>query len=146
MRRTLYKCAYLLLKVYWFLFRPKTSGARCVISYDREILLIRNTYGQQNWTVPGGRIDTGETPEEAVRREVQEEVGITLGEVRFIGRFVTTQEYKRDTVYVFAATATSREFTIDPAEILEARWFSVEDPPILSANTWKTFHLWKQGR
>lgn len=143
MKRILYKFAYLLLRAYWFLFRPHTSGARCVISDGHEILLIRNTYGPQHWTVPGGRIDSGETPEEAARREVQEEVGLPLGEVRFIGQFVTTREYKHDTVYVFAATARSRAFTLDPAEILEARWFAVEDLPLLSEYTWKTFHLWK---
>ena len=42
--------------------------------------------GLEYWTLPGGGIATGESPEEAVRREVREEVGLTALSVRFLER------------------------------------------------------------
>lgn len=45
---------------------------------------LRNHPGQ--WALPGGRIDSGESPEETVLRELEEEVGLTLDADRIIGR------------------------------------------------------------
>jgi NADH pyrophosphatase NudC (nudix superfamily) len=69
----------------------------------------------------------------AVRGEVEEEVGITLGPVQYLGHFVSTQTYNVDTVYVFSASTPSQACTIDPGEIAVARWFAVEALPRVSA-------------
>jgi 8-oxo-dGTP diphosphatase len=144
MRRLLYRLAYALLRLYWFLFRPAAVGVQCVISYERHLLLIRNTYGRQSWMFPGGGIGSGETPEAAVRREVYEEVGVTLGAVQLLGTFCGTQDYRRDTVHVFTAQVSSQDVTIDPGEILEARWFLVEALPPLSGYAREVLGLWQQ--
>lgn len=43
------------------------------------------THGANLWSVPGGWIDYGETPEETALREVREEVGLGVTQPRFIG-------------------------------------------------------------
>ena len=61
-------------------FAPKA-----LVTKDNSILLIHyseNKYGNENsitgtWGLPGGRIEMGEKPDEAMVREVQEEAGIT---------------------------------------------------------------------
>ena len=126
MNTIIYRCAL----VYWFLFRPKTSGVKCLITNRDSILLIRNAYGKPWWNLPGGGVEHGETPEIAVLREVKEETGITLLEVSEIGIFFTTQHYKRDTVYCFYAEVYDRTVIIDSKEIIEARWFPVTELPV----------------
>ncbi len=54
------------------------------IILTRRASRLRNHAGQ--WALPGGRIDPGETPEEAALRELEEEVGLQLGSSRIMGR------------------------------------------------------------
>jgi len=118
-----------LRRVYWFVFRPRTSGVKCVVVHDGRWLMIRNSYGSHRWTFPGGGIDKGEAAADAAIREVSEEVGISLADVVPIGEYFTDREYKRDTVYCFTSRATSSAFETDPAEIAEARWIAPDELP-----------------
>lgn len=57
---------------------------------DSALLLTRRAAGMRRhpgqWALPGGRIDEGETPEQAALRELHEEVGLLLGDDRILGR------------------------------------------------------------
>jgi ADP-ribose pyrophosphatase YjhB (NUDIX family) len=144
-KRRLIQFIYPFLKLYWFLVRPKTFGVQCVIQHRGAILLVRNTYGSKRWTFPGGGMARGETAEEAVRREVLEEVGLHLQDLQNIGAFESTAEYRRDHVVVFTGASQDRQVTIDKAEILEARWFHPKDLPTLSASAERILAMWHQG-
>lgn len=65
------------MRSWWYLTRPKTTGAKVILLYGDEILLIKTTYGY-NYSLPGGGVKKGETPEHAAIREAGEEVGIYL--------------------------------------------------------------------
>lgn len=54
------------------------------LAFDGQRLLMTNLQ-QRGWDLPGGHLEPGETPEEAMRREVFEESGARLGEVRLLG-------------------------------------------------------------
>ena len=63
--------------------------AVCVVIFNNkdEVLLIRNrryTVGRMEWEIPAGRIEDGETKEDAARRECLEETGCTLKDLRFL--------------------------------------------------------------
>jgi 8-oxo-dGTP diphosphatase len=120
--RGVYRQLHRLRRLYWYVFRPRTYGVKCVVEHDGRWLMIRNTYGRAHWTFPGGGIDAGETPEHAAIREVEEEVGITLATVEPIGDYFSDREYKRDTVFCFRATFDGPDVVIDPAEIAESAW------------------------
>lgn len=52
-------------------------GAVCLLEHDGEFLVLWQPH-RRGWTLPGGLLGRGETPEEAVRREVREEVGLDV--------------------------------------------------------------------
>jgi 8-oxo-dGTP pyrophosphatase MutT (NUDIX family) len=127
--KKLYRLAATLRKIYWFVFRPRTSGVKCVIECDGQWLMIRNSYGRGHWTFPGGAVDRGESPVSAALREVEEEVGIVLTDVHPIGSYFSNNEYKRDTVHCFHAKVDDDAHTIDEAEVAEAAWFAPRSIP-----------------
>lgn len=145
-KRTLIQVIYPLLQLYWFLVRPKTFGVQCVIRQGDAILLVRNTYGRKQWTFPGGSIARGESAEAAIRREVREEVSLPLQQLQHLGAFDTTINYKRDHVEVFAGVAPDRQVTLDPAEILEARWFQPQDLPPLAPAAARIVGMWHRAK
>ena len=145
-KRTLIQLIYPVLRLYWFLVRPKTFGVQCVIQHRDAILLVRNTYGRKQWTFPGGSIARGETAEDAIRREVREEVGLRLQHLQRLGAFAATIDYKRDHVAGFASVSPDRQVTIDPAEILEARWCQRQDLPPLAPAAARILAMWQRAQ
>lgn len=68
-----------------------------------------------------GFMEPGETPEEAVRREVREESGIKVGRVKYLA--AQPWPFPSTLMMGFIAEGISEEITIDPEELAEARWF-----------------------
>lgn len=54
------------------------------LAFEGQNILMTNLQ-QRGWDIPGGHLDPGESPEAAMRREVIEEAGAMLGEVRLLG-------------------------------------------------------------
>ncbi len=114
---------------YWFLLRPHTVGVKCVLRHQDEILLIKNSYGWGLWTLPSGGVKRGESSEEAVVREVEEEVGIRIEVPKNCGSILDTRNHRHDTVWVFVSELKERKFSIDHTEIAEAQWFRIDAMP-----------------
>ncbi len=127
--RTFYFFVNPFRRLYWFVVRPKTRGVKCVIFWQDKILLVRLAYAHKKWTIPGGGVKRHETPEQAAKRELREEVGINLSALNHCGSYQTVKEYKRDTVDCFYANVESPDFVLDDLEISEAGWFSLDDLP-----------------
>ena len=128
-RALLYKLGYPLMRIYWFVRRPATTGVRCLLINGENVLLITHTYGNPLRTIPGGGVTAGETPEQAVVREVREEVGIELNTVTLVGDVKHFEEYKHDTIYVFVAHTAVETIIKDAAEIREASWHRLDALP-----------------
>jgi len=62
-----------------------TAAAACIRDEERRILLLRRSDGDDLWGFPGGAIEPGERADEAVAREVCEEIGLKVGPVALIG-------------------------------------------------------------
>jgi NAD+ diphosphatase len=72
-----------------------------------------------------GFVEPGETPEEAVRREVREEAGVRCGRVRYLA--AQPWPFPSSLMMGFLTEALTEEITVDPEELAEARWFSREE-------------------
>ena len=72
-----------------------------------------------------GFVEPGETPEEAVRREVREEAGVRCGRVRYLA--AQPWPFPSSLMMGFLTEALTEEITVDPEEIAEARWFSRDE-------------------
>jgi 8-oxo-dGTP pyrophosphatase MutT (NUDIX family) len=123
-----YKLIHSFLKIYWFIFRPKTKGVICLILSGDELLLIRHTYGHSAWTLSGGGLKKNESKEEAVKREVKEELGLDITP-EYIGEFTHHPDYKIDTVSCFVARIEKIEPKIDHLEIKDAKWWHIDNLP-----------------
>ncbi len=95
---------------------PQGWSTAAALVLTRRAGSLRAHAGQ--WALPGGRIDDGETPEQAALRELHEEVGLQLGPDSLIGRlddFVTRSGYVITPVLVWAGAA--RDMVPNPHEV-----------------------------
>lgn len=115
--------------LYYFLFRPKTYGVKILLRNGGKFLFVRNTYGLKHWTFPGGHVEKNETPTQAAIRETLEETGISVSKPTLIGRYKSTRQYKRDTVYCFYYQTKHSNVLHDTREILETKWMGINNLP-----------------
>jgi NAD+ diphosphatase len=90
---------------------------------DEAVLLGRNSaWPAHRWSTLAGFCEPGETLEDAVRREVDEEVGIRVGEVTYFGS--QPWPLPASLMLGFTGKALTTDIHVDGAEIEEARWWT----------------------
>jgi NAD+ diphosphatase len=101
-----------------------------LVEREGKALLARaRTFGVPMYSCLAGFVEPGETLEQAVRREVREEVGIGLGEVRYFAS--QPWPFPHSLMVGFLAWWESGEIVIDPDEIVDAGWFGPDELPAI---------------
>ena len=90
---------------------------------DGKILLVRSRFSRQEWALPGGGVKYNESYEQAAVREVLEEIGLKIHNLRYLGKANSHESYAKFSVRVFAAHASDYDIKCN-FEIMEARWFN----------------------
>ena len=105
----LLELALTLRRLYWRIVRPQTVGVRAIVLDEHgNILLVKHKYGK-GWFLPGGKVKRKESTEDGLRRELQEELGITSTVIdRTLGTYTNVQEYKKDTITVYVVKTFSQ--------------------------------------
>ena len=99
------------------------EGGRVLLVLERE-----------EWAYPGGRLEPGETPEQAAVREAREETGVEIG----LGELICTREWPDGFVlHVFAATIADG-VPYAPPGVREVGWFDPDDLPSPRSRALKT--------
>ena len=104
-----------------------------LVTRGEEMLLAKSARRTTGfYSCLAGFIEIGETPEQTVVREVREEVGIEVGNVRYIKS--QPWPFPAQLMLGYRAEYASGEIVLDDDEIADAKWFSAgEFPPIPSA-------------
>jgi len=108
---------------------PRISPAIIVLIYrDKEILLARSRmFKDELFSCIAGFVEPGETLEDAVRREIREELGIEVEEIRYFGS--QPWPFPDSLMIAFTAKYKSGQLSIDSSELVEARWFNIKNLP-----------------
>ena len=95
---------------------------------DGNILLVRSRFSRQKWALPGGGVNRNESYEQAAVREVLEEIGLRVHNLRYLGKANSHESYAKFSVRVFAAHTSDCDIKCN-FEIMEARWFNINYLP-----------------
>jgi NADH pyrophosphatase NudC (nudix superfamily) len=109
-----------------------TAGAIITDGHGRVLLLKHRFRPGSGWGLPGGFIEQGEQPEAALRRELREEIGLEVAEVKLFTVRAFKMPKQVEIVFMGQAINAMRSFDELSVEIEEARWFLPgEFPPEL---------------
>ena len=111
-------------------FLPVTAA---VIQKDGRILIARrkHAYMGYHWEFPGGKLEDNETLEECLKREIREELGITIG----VGHLISSRKHVINCqaaiiLYAYHAEYVSGDITLTDHD--EIAWVRAEDLPQFS--------------
>jgi len=117
-------------RAYWFVVRPHRRGAKCVVTCDGEILLVKLNYLHRSWTFPGGGVHHNESDEVGALRELKEETGIATHSATRIGEYVNDSDYRKVHIVLFHIELPEKQTPVsDGIEISEAAWFRRDQLP-----------------
>lgn len=110
------------------------SGA---IIDQNDSILLQQRQDTKEWAIHGGALELGETLEEAMIREVKEEIGITPRSFDFFGNFTGKEYYftypNGDIVYlvdhIFVIKSFDGKLTKNEDEVIDLKWFKYQDIP-----------------
>lgn len=122
-------------------FYPRISPAMMVLVVrGRELLLARAPhFAEGMYSALAGFVEAGETLEQCVHRETREEVGLTIGNLRY----VTSQQwpFPHSLMLAFIADYIEGDIVPQPGEIADAGWFDIDRLPVLPARISVAWHL-----
>jgi len=96
----------------------------------RELLLARGRrFAAPIYSALAGFVEPSETLEDCVQREVREEVGVLVRNLRYFGS--QSWPFPHSLMVAFLCEHAGGEIACDPSEIVDARWFPVDRLPLL---------------
>lgn len=101
------------------------NGGACVLALtsNREVYLVRQyryAIGREMWELPAGKLEKGEDPFAAAKRELTEEAGITADTWLSLGAFYPTVGYCTEAIHLYAAKDLHQaQMNLDEDEFLE---------------------------
>lgn len=119
---------------------PLATVGALIFNSKKEVLMIRTHKWSNLWGIPGGKIKFGETAEAALRREIMEETGLKISDIRFalVQDCIHSNEFYRDAHFVLL-NYTCRCTGKNPTVILneegrEFRWIKPAETKKLKLN------------
>ncbi|MCB9134335.1 MAG: NUDIX domain-containing protein [Anaerolineales bacterium] len=123
-----------------------TLGAFALIIDASGRILLNQRQDNQKWNLPGGHVEPGELPTEAVVRETLEETGLGVEVERLVGFY--SKEAQNDFVLTFLCRVVSGELQLTTPETLDCRFFAISEIPsdIHAYHVWRILDAFKTER
>lgn len=140
------RAAWLGLRTWWWLRRPRVRGAAVVVRVGERILLVRNSY-QPRLTLPGGRVRRGEATDAAAARELREEVGIDVAPDRLeplLDRVFRWGGMRNHVALFELRLPAEPQLALDRREVVAARFVTEEEA--LRRPLWPPLARWLAER
>ncbi|MDD5341459.1 MAG: NUDIX domain-containing protein [Patescibacteria group bacterium] len=110
-----------------------------IIEKDGKFLLVQEAQKERGkWNQPAGWLDLGEDIIEGARREAKEETGLDVEIIGLLGIYPLLK-FHNDILhhaikFIFAAKSLSDKISFDKKELLDAKWFSLDEVRALGEN------------
>jgi 8-oxo-dGTP pyrophosphatase MutT (NUDIX family) len=105
-------------------------GVHGVIARDGKLLVLKRaptmTYKPGSWDLPGGHLKVGESFEECLVREIEEETGLTIARPRLLGIHNSVGPYLQ-AIFGCDVIGAMHEIRLRPYEHVEARWVALAE-------------------
>ncbi len=112
-----------------------------VVECDDSVLLVQNVGWPSSWFgLVTGFLESGEMPEQGVKREVSEEVGLEAKVESYIGMYEFFR--KNELIIAYHLTVTSKILTLDKLEIAKAKWVPTNKVRPWNAGTGHALRDW----
>jgi NAD+ diphosphatase len=110
---------------------PRIAPAIIVLVRKGDLALLAHgvRFPAPFYSTLAGFVEPGESLEETLVREVKEEVGIDVGDMRYFGS--QSWPFPHSLMLGFFATWKAGEIVVDPTEIVDAKWFSESELPMI---------------
>lgn len=110
---------------------PEPTVGAMIFSPQGKLFLMRSHKWRDQYVIPGGHIEVGESIEQALRREIKEETGLDIDNIEFIGfqEFILDDAFwaKRHFIFFdYACTTESVQVTLND-EAQEYAWVPLEE-------------------
>lgn len=111
---------------------------------EGEVLLAmkKRGFGAGRWNGVGGKLELGETVEEALMRETREEIGVRLTSCEKVAQIRFQEMFKGEPTIMNVSVYTAHEWSGEPVETEEMRpeWFKLNEVPY--ADMWPDDEYW----
>jgi len=107
----------------------RLSSHAVIFNEDNRVLLLKSTYGDKHWGLPGGGLDMGETIHEALVRECNEELGIEV-EIKYLSGVYYHKAYDSQ-AFIFRCELTDMALIRLSDEHSDFKFETIEElPPV----------------
>ena len=118
---------------------PEPIVGALILNDSGEILLVRQAKWKNRYCIPGGHVELNETIENAIKREIQEEVGLNIEVVELLGvqDNIHSAEFHKKKHFIFLdylCKTSEKEVRLDNREAQEFLWIHPEQALDLSLN------------
>ncbi|MFB6203457.1 MAG: NUDIX domain-containing protein [Candidatus Nanohaloarchaea archaeon] len=102
-----------------------------ILNENDEVFLMKSPKWDDQWLVPGGKVDKGESMRDCLKREVQEETGLEVSDLEFLEAKDggNPDDFERDTHFIFlnfVCRAEDQEVRLDEREAVDHTWIEPE--------------------